>query len=68
MAAENLGRSKAAQRVRQVDGERSRYVRHFFHANWLDLGYYDLVLNSGHFDVARCVAIVAAALESEGAA
>jgi cytidylate kinase len=65
MAAEGLNQERAAQRVKHVDGNRGRYVRHFYHANWLDLAHYDLVVNTGHFSQVRAASLICAAVAAE---
>ncbi len=65
MAAEGLDQQRAAQRVKHVDSNRARYVRHFYHANWLDLAHYDLVVNTGHFSQVRAVSLICAAAAPE---
>jgi cytidylate kinase len=64
MATENLSRSSAAKRVREMDGSRARYARHFYRANWLDASYYDLILNTGHFAQNRAVSLICAAVSN----
>ncbi|HLJ66350.1 MAG TPA: cytidylate kinase-like family protein [Chloroflexota bacterium] len=61
MAAEGIGQRTAAQRIREVDASRARYIRHHYGANWLDVTQYDLVLNTGHFSQLKASEIVCAA-------
>jgi cytidylate kinase len=65
MAAEGLNHEEAARRIKQVDTDRARYVRHFYHTNWLDPGHYDLVVNTGYFTQARATSLVCAAAAPE---
>ncbi|GAC1320812.1 MAG: cytidylate kinase-like family protein [Chloroflexota bacterium] len=62
MAAENLDQQQAAQRIDQVDNERTRYIRHFYRANWLDVNNYDLVVNTGHFSQLQAVSLLCTAI------
>jgi cytidylate kinase len=65
MAAEGLNQERAAQRLKHVDGNRGRYVRHFYHSNWLDLAHYDLVVNTGHFSQVRAASLICTAATAE---
>jgi cytidylate kinase len=65
MAREDLDHARATQRVRTVDANRARYIRHYYRANWLDVGHYDIVLNTGHFSPLRCVALICEAVSRE---
>lgn len=62
MASEGLDQQRALQRIKQVDGNRGRYIRHFYGANWLDLVHYDLVLDSGHFSQLRAASLICGAV------
>ena len=61
MAAESLDHQQAVQRIQHVDDDRSRYVRHFYHANWLDMANYDLIVNTGHFTQFQAVSLICTA-------
>ena len=65
MAAEGLDQHSALQRIKQVDDNRARYIRHFYQAKWLDLKHYDLIVNTGHFSQVRAVGIICAAAAAE---
>jgi CMP/dCMP kinase len=65
VATEGLSPRDAQQRIAQVDSERSRYIRHFYRANWLDVSHYDLVVNTGHFSELRCVELMCSAVGDE---
>jgi cytidylate kinase len=49
MATEGLTHAQAVQRVKDDDGARARYIRHYYRKDWLDVAHYDLVLNTAHF-------------------
>jgi cytidylate kinase len=65
MAAEGLDQQRALQRIKQVDESRTRYIRHFYRTNWLDLKHYDLVVNTGRFSQIRAAGIICAAAAAE---
>lgn len=65
MAAEGLDHQHAIQRIKQMDDDRSRYIRHFYGTNWLDLNHYDLVLNTGHFTPLRAASLICDAVAPE---
>lgn len=65
MAAEALNHQQALQRVRQIDENRGRYVRHYYGTNWLDLRHYNLVIDTGHFSELRATSLVCAAVTPE---
>ena len=48
-----------------VDESRTRYIRHFYRTNWLDLKHYDLVVNTGRFSQIRAAGIICAAAAAE---
>jgi cytidylate kinase len=61
MLAEGLDRQAADQRVREADASRARYIRHYYRTNWLDVAYYDLMLDTGHFSELRAADLICAA-------
>jgi len=61
MADEGLDQAQALHRVKEVDAERGRYIRHFYRINWLEPNHYDLVVNTGHFTQRRAADLIAAA-------
>ena len=65
MAAEGLDRPHALERVKQVDADRARFARHFYHTNWLDLSHFDLVINTGHFTQVRATSLLCDAVAPE---
>jgi len=54
-ARENLDTAAARERVLEVDGERSEYIRELYDVDIDDASYYDLLLNSDRFDVESMV-------------
>jgi cytidylate kinase len=64
MALESLDHGAAERRIKEADVNRARYVRHFYRTNWLDVGHYDLVLNSGYFSELRAAELICAAIQA----
>jgi cytidylate kinase len=58
MLSETCDYSQATQRLKDVDSNRTRYARHFYGVNWLDVSHYDLVLNTGHFSQIRATDLI----------
>jgi cytidylate kinase len=67
MASERLDRAQAVQRVKEADASRARYIRHYYRTNWLDVGHYDLVLNTSHFPELEASSLICAAVQRTGA-
>ncbi|GAC1654765.1 MAG: cytidylate kinase-like family protein [Acidobacteriaceae bacterium] len=65
MATEGLDKEHALQRTRLIDSRRARYVRHFYRTDWLDLGHYDLIINTAHFTQMCAVSLVCAAVADQ---
>ncbi len=65
-AREHLGIAAARQRVLDVDGERSEYIRELYDVDIEDAGFYDLVLNSDRFDVETIVESILFAMQGVG--
>jgi cytidylate kinase len=62
MTAEGLSRQGAVQRVRHVDEDRARYIRHFYGADWLGVNQYNMVLDTGHFTPGEATSLICAAV------
>src|SRR5438874_7093049 len=65
-ADQSLSTQEAERVVRDFDGARARYARHWYHADWQSADHYHLMINAGRLD--RPLAadlIVAAARNSE---
>ena len=58
-----LTKEKAAEKIRQIDRERSSFYRFYTESDWEDLVNYDLVLDSSTFGIEGCVAMIQKALE-----
>ena len=58
MQSHTLDHGRAVQRIKQVDERRSRYIRRFYGKELLDVGIYDLVINTGHFSQASSVQLI----------
>jgi cytidylate kinase len=59
-----LNRDQARDLIRKQDREISGYMRYLFNIDWLEPQHWDLVINTGRFNVAETVEIVAAIVES----
>lgn len=59
-----LTREQARDLVRQRDREGIGYMRYLFNIDLLDPQNWDVVLNTGRFDVSQCVEFVAAMVQS----
>ncbi len=55
---ENLTRSEALAVIRKKDEERAGFVRHYFNRDVSDASDFDIVINSGTFDLNEMMAIV----------
>jgi hypothetical protein len=51
----------ARGRMKQNDGAREAYVRHFYHADATDCALYDIILDSTRLPLDTCVEMIAAA-------
>jgi len=47
---QSVGRQEAERIVRDYDGARARYARHFYHADWQSPQHYHLLVNTGLID------------------
>src|SRR5205807_79134 len=65
MATEKLDHEHALQKVKQVDANRERYIRHFYRANWLEVGLYDVALSTGHFSQITAVTLLETAIRAD---
>ncbi len=66
VVAEGLDQKRALQRIEQADERRARYIRRSYGDEIADVQNYDLVLNTGRFDVVSAASIVCeAALAKE---
>jgi cytidylate kinase len=50
MGEQSVGRQEAERIVRDFDGARARYARHFYHADWQAPQHYHLLVNCGTLD------------------
>jgi CMP/dCMP kinase len=65
MATEKLDQRQARQRIKSADSTRRKYIRHYYRANWLDLGHYDLVVNTSHFSQLAATSLICSAVEMD---
>ena len=63
MATHNVDYQRATNQVKAADTHRARYIRRYFRTNWLDVGHYDLVLNTTHFSQLATVDLICAAAQ-----
>jgi cytidylate kinase len=59
-----LTRDQARDLIRKHDRDISGYMRYLFNIDWLEPQHWDLVINTGRFNVADTVEIVAAIVDS----
>src|SRR5215470_13342487 len=59
-----LSRDQARDLIRKQDREISGYMRYMFNIDWLEPQHWDMVINTGRFNVAETVEIVAAIVET----
>jgi cytidylate kinase len=59
-----LTREQARDLIRKADRDIGGYMRYLFNIDWLESSHWDLVLNTGRFNVAEAVEIVAAIVDS----
>jgi cytidylate kinase len=59
-----LNRDQARDLIRKHDRDISGYMRYLFNIDWLEPQHWDLVINTGRFNVADTVEIVAAIVDS----
>jgi cytidylate kinase len=50
MSEQSVGRGEAERIVRDFDGARARYARHFYHADWQAPQHYHLLVNAGYLE------------------
>ena len=59
-----LTRDQARDLIRKSDRDIGGYMRYMFNIDWMEPQHWDLVINTGRFNVSDTVAIVAAIVES----
>jgi cytidylate kinase len=59
-----LSRDRARDLIRSRDRDTNGYMRYLFNIDWMDPQHWDLVLNTGRFNVEEAVEIVAAIVDS----
>ncbi|MBK6319296.1 MAG: cytidylate kinase-like family protein [Dehalococcoidia bacterium] len=69
MAGMACNEEKATEVITRTDGERSRYFKDYFGADWLSPSVYDLCLNTDHLNPTQATRIILAAVHArEGTA
>lgn len=59
-----LSRDRARDLIRKSDRDTSGYMRYMFNIDWLDPHQWDLVINTGRFNVGQTVEIIASIVAS----
>ena len=59
---EEIGLEKAAERVREVDGRRRRYIKRHYGLDWASTDLYHLVLNAGRLGRENAAQLIATAV------
>ena len=59
-----LTKDRARELIRTSDRDAGGYMRYLFNIDWLEPQHWDLVINTGRFNVPETVAIVAAIVDS----
>jgi len=58
MEEQSVGRSDAERTVRDFDGARARYARHFYHSDWQAPQHYHVLINAGQMDRETAVGVI----------
>lgn len=66
MAEQSVSRQEAERLVRDYDGGRARYARHFYHADWQAPQHYHLMVDAGTLDWDLVVDLISSAAHSLG--
>jgi len=53
--SKNINADAATAQIRQSDMYRSNYLRKFYHVDWNDPSYYDVIINMDHFSIDSAV-------------
>jgi len=61
---QSLSLQEAERVVRDFDGARARYARHWYHADWQSSDYYHLMVNGGRLDRNLAADIIVASARS----
>jgi cytidylate kinase len=61
MEREQVDRPEATRRVNRSDHDRAHYIKRFYHMDWRDPAYYDLMINTAHIQPDCVVDLLVAA-------
>jgi cytidylate kinase len=61
---QSVQRNEAERIVRDFDGARARYARHFYHADWQAPQHYHLLVNAGYLDHDLAAELICSAARS----
>lgn len=61
MSEQKLSHHDAERLVRDIDGARARYARHFYHADWQLSQHYHLLINTGTIDGVKAADLIVVA-------
>jgi len=62
-AEEGISEAEASEKVRRIDGERGRYIRRYYSADWLDPSLYHITINTGRLSDDGAVDLIIRAAE-----
>jgi cytidylate kinase len=60
---EGFSARKARRQIRELENQRSRYVRFLYHLNWADTTLYDLILRMDRLSIEQALNLIVAAVE-----
>jgi len=60
---EGLSAREARRQIRELENQRSRYVRFLYHLNWADTTLYDLILRMDRLSIEQALNLIVAAAE-----
>lgn len=66
MTDQGVTRQEAERIVRDFDGARARYARHFYHADWQAPEHYHLLINCGRLDRMTAADLICRAVKTVG--
>jgi CMP/dCMP kinase len=64
MAEQSVSHGEAERIVKDFDGARARYARHFYHADWQAPQHYHLLVNAGYLDRELAADVICQAAKS----
>jgi cytidylate kinase len=58
MERDNLNMTEATKQVQHNDNERAHYIKSFYHADWCDRRYYDLLINTSRLSIEAAATLI----------